>query len=234
MAHRSFVFAGCTLLAASGAHAAFFSFASDNDHTSWTFRGIGNNVRDAQDGVDPQVLLIDDNNGVLPPLAMNLDFNADFIIGYLASVPLGGGTFVHNYSLNGNFSFVDAGGNAVLTCLVRDGSLTAIGGAASWFSTATLQGNDNPFGAVTYTWNGPANPAYGLFPGQSIGPDDAAFTLTVLNSPGVGVPLDQGHLPSQQWFSEGSYSGSAFFVPAPGAAALLGLGGLVVARRRRG
>jgi MYXO-CTERM domain-containing protein len=221
---------------AGSANAAYFSFASDNDHRSWTFAGNGANVRDANDATDPQLLLIDDNNGVLPSLPFDVEFDANFTIGFSGSVPLGNGAFVHNYVLNGTFTFT-AAGLPLLSATVSNGALTAIGTQTQWFSTATLQGSDypgNPGGAVTYTWSGPAAPGYGLFPGQSIGPDDMAFTLSVINSSlPRGVSLGDNMLPSGAWTAEGSYSGSSNFVPAPGALALLGVGGLMVSRRRR-
>src|SRR5262245_26725118 len=126
MSHRALAFlaVGCLV---SSSQAALFSFASDNDHTSWTFTGAGAMVHDANDPTDPQILLIDDHNGPLPAIPMSVEFQANFTIAYLASVPLGGGAFVHNYSLNGSFSFLDAAGAALLTCTVQNGSLTAIG-----------------------------------------------------------------------------------------------------------
>ena len=65
MSHRALAVlaVGCLV---SSSQAALFSFASDNDHTSWTFTGSGASVRDAQDPLDPQILLVDDHNGPLP------------------------------------------------------------------------------------------------------------------------------------------------------------------------
>jgi hypothetical protein len=235
MSHRALAIlaVGC---AVSSSQAALFSFASDNDHTSWTFTGAGNMVADAQDPLDPQILLVDDHNGPLPAIPFAVEFEADFTIGYLASVPLGGGAFVHNYSLNGTFSFLDAAGNVLLGATVENGALTAIGGMNSWYSTSTIQANDNPEGgSVTYVWNGNAITGYDLLPGPSQGRDDMAFTLTSLNANGMDVMLDpQTFLPISEWNSEGSYSGTGRnFIPAPGAAMIAALGGLVALRRRR-
>lgn len=219
---------------ASSSQAALFSFASDNDHTSWTFTGGGAMVRDAQDPTDPQMLLVDDHNGPLPAIPFAVEFQADFTISYLASTPLGGGAFIHNYALNGTFSFVGATG-VLLEATVSNGSLTAIGGALSWYTTATLQAGDNSEGgSVAYTWHGDAMPEYELFPGESVGRDDMAFTLTSLNLRGMDVTLDPDtHLPASGWVSEGSYSGTSRFIPAPGAAMVAGVGALVALRRRR-
>jgi hypothetical protein len=232
MSHRALaiIAVGC---AVSSSQAALFSFASDNDASSFTFTGGGASVTDANDPTDPQILLIDDDNGPLPAIPMAVEFGANFTIAYLASVPLSGGAFVHNYSLNGTFSFVDGSGNPLINATVTNGALTVIGGSLSWFSTATIQGNDNPDGSVVYTWSGPAMPGYGLLPGDSQGPDDMAFSLSALNLGGGLVNLDANtHLPAQGWFSEGSFSGRTT-IPAPGAAAIAALGGLLALRRRR-
>jgi MYXO-CTERM domain-containing protein len=232
-------------LLAGTANAAFFSFASDNDSTTWTFSGAAASVQDAEDARDPQVLLIDDDNGILPTLAIPVEFDADFSIAHRGTTALAGG-FVHNYDLSGSFAFL-SGGNAFIVGSIINGSLAAQGGQNSWGSTATIQGNDQS-GSVTYTFT-PALFAfvaanfsvdlesYGISPGQSIGVDDAAFTLSVLNrGSGVdnrGVGLNPNtRLPASEWRSEGSFSGSSV-IPSPGSLALLGLGGLVVGRRRR-
>ena len=228
-----------TLTAVAGlaatAQASLFSFASDNDHTSFTFSGLGAVVGDAADPSDPFTLLIDDDNGSNLPLSYSVEFQADFQISYVQSVPLGGGLFVHTYGLEGEFGFYDlSSGDPVLTATVAGGAMTAMGLANSWLSTASILGADSAFSDVQYTWHLASDPAYGLYTGSSIGPaDDAAFTLTFLqNDSGSGVGLDGNMLPGVQWGSEGSYSGSAT-LPAPGSVALLLGGGLVIGRRRR-
>jgi hypothetical protein len=234
---RPLICASVVAAVAGSANAAFFSFASDNDHTSWTFAGQGASLTNASDPADPQTLLIDDNNGVLPALSFQTQFIANMTLGYVASTPLGNGAFMHSYSLNGTFTFNSAVGLPLLQATVTGGALTAIGSNTQWFSTATLQGSDypgNPGGTVTYTWLGVSAPEYDLLTGASINPDDMAFTLTVINSAlGRGVAIGTNHLPSASWRSEGSYSGSGHWIPAPGSMALLGVGGLLAARRRR-
>lgn len=235
MSHRALAVlaVGC---AVSSSQAALFSFASDNDASSWTFTGSGGSITSANDPTDPVVLLVDDHNGPLPAIPFGVEFEANFTIAYLASVPLGGGAFIHNYSLNGTFSFLDGAGNPLLSATVTNGALTALGGALSWYSTATLQANDNPDGgSVAYEWFGDPIPGYDLLTGPSTGRDDMAFTLTSLNFGGMDVTLNPNtHLPESQWVSEGSFSGTGRdFIPAPGAAMIFGLGGLVALRRRR-
>lgn len=243
------IIAAMGLMALAGtAQAAFFSFASDNNnHTNWTFRGSGGSLTDAGPQPNATVLYIDDDNGALPRLAIDTTFRAEMQLAWIASTPIGSGLFVHNYRLLQRdqnvpaFGWYDAAGAPILTADISGvgNVLTAVGFENSWFSTATMQGSDNSETRVTYTWHGDDNPGYGLFRGESIGHDDFAFTLTVLNVDlNIGVALnpntklpDPG--PERFWTSEGSYSGSARFIPTPGALALLGIAGLVSARRRR-
>jgi MYXO-CTERM domain-containing protein len=227
---------------ASGAHASLFSFASDTDHTSSTFGGAGQFLSDANDSTDRVTLLIDDDNGPLPALAFaGLEFQFSGRLTYVASVAMGGGRFLHTYNIDGlqggpaTFGFFNPNGTPVLTATFEGGVFAAQGGAADWGSAAGIQAGDIT-GQVTYTWHGATNAAYGLFSGQSsIGLDDAAFTLTFLNTAGVpGAPLGAAApYPTSEWRSEGSYSGSARFVPSPGALTLAGLGAAFLARRRR-
>lgn len=229
------------VLASGSAQATFFSFYSDNNHTDWTFRGLGDKVIDAQDPSDPIDLIIDDDNGPAPQKAFQTEFDAEFDILYLGSVPMPmPGKFLHAYAISGKFSFTEIGtGNVLLTAVLEGGAFTAVGsgGAAapvtSWDTTAGIQGSD-AYGSVTYTWMGSDEPTYGLFQGQSIGLDDAGFDLTVLGTAfGPGVATGPDGLPTQEWTSEGSFSGSAHFIPAPSAAALLAAGGLLGMGRRR-
>ena len=224
---------------AGPASATLFSFPSDADHTSWTFSGLGASVRDAADPADPQLLVIDDDNGITFPTLLQTEFNADFSLQYLGSTPFVGGKFTHQYAMSGTFTFLDLASNLpIMMCTVTDALFTAVGNGgtkpATWDSTATIQASDD-YGTVTYTWFGPADPLLGVYPGNSVGLDTAAFTLTVLNVDGqAGVGLDGAtHLPVSTWYSEGSYSGSAHFVPAPGALAVVGAAGLAAARRKR-
>lgn len=228
---------------ASVAQGAFLSFASDNDHTSYTFAGVGGSIANASDPSDPQVLLVDDDNGGLPRLAFEVNFVSSFQLTYLGSsaLPLPG-KYIHAYSVNGTFSFVDRfTGATILTSQVQGGVATAIGSGSNlvtpttWDDTATLQFSDR-YGVVTYTWNGPNLPGYGLLSGfSSAGDDDGAFTLTSLGrATGLGVNVNsQTGLPNGEWLSEGSFSGRTNIVPAPGAIAMAGLGAVLVGRGRR-
>lgn len=236
------VCAGLSAALGSVAQGAFISFASDNDHTSYTFQGNSANITDQ--APDPQVLLVDDNNGLLPALAFNVNFTSSFQIGYLGSTAMPiPGKYLHSYSLSGSFAFHDNSTNTnILTGFLQGGVLTVIGNAANlvtpttWDDTATMQFSD-AYGTVNYTWNGPDLPGYGLRTGfTSTTGDDGAFTLTGLSraNGASGVSLNsQTGLPNADWFSEGSFSGRTTIVPAPGALALCGLAAMVVGRRTR-
>ncbi len=236
---------------AGSTQAAYFSFASDNDHTSWTFRGLAGNagtaeLHDGADANDPVTLLIDDDNGPLAALGISVDFNADLVLTHSMSTNLGP-FWLHSYFVNGSFSFDDPNtGNAWLVCTINPqqaGVFTAPGTATSWSSTGAALGSDD-FGEITWTVTldfflaHPEIAAYGLVPGATVGPDDFGFDLTVVNAgdegPVVGgnVSLING-LPASTWRSEASFSGRAGTIPTPGAAALMGMGGLLMARRRR-
>jgi MYXO-CTERM domain-containing protein len=160
-------------------------------------------------------------------------------ITYSGSVPLGGGAFSHNYLASGSYSFTDvATGTTLLTVNFENCLYTARGSQASWFTTAALQGDSGAGATVNLTWNGASLPGYGLNPGTL--PGGFSFGLATLNSSGVipyggqapGASLaTPSMLPPSQWWSEGSWS--ATNVPGPGVLTLIGLGGLVAARRRR-
>lgn len=243
---------GLALMAGS-AQAAYFSFASDNDHTSWTFRGQAGNgsnapLLDGSDSSDSLNLLIDDGNGPLGNLSISVDFNADLALTHAGSFNVGP-FWQHVYTVAGAFSFADPStGAAWLVCSINSqnpGSFTAPGTANTWSTAGAVLGSDG-FADITWTVTAaflaahPEIAAYGLVPGSTVGPDDFGFDLTVINvgeegvNVGPNVALGQDKLPTAAWRAEASFSGSSgAFVPAPGAAALLGLGGLVMGRRRR-
>lgn len=235
-------------LAAGSANAAFFSFASDTADQAWTFMsghgaGMGNMIHDGTGPNDPLVLHIDDNNGPAPHLAIPVQFDMMVSLNYVGSVQITPGYFSHNYVVSGSFMFVDVNSGAALLTVGFDGGLfTARGDATSWYSTGALQVDQSPNSSVNFVWGGGALPQYGLLPGPLTGaPRGFAFDLTAINTSGLipynntnpGVAIDpQTKIPTSQWWSEGSFSANAY-VPAPGALALLGLGGLAMARRRR-
>jgi hypothetical protein len=226
-------------LVAGSAHAAFLSFASDTADRAWTFTGSGATFTNGTGPNDPIVLHVDDNNGVLPRLDVSARFNASVTLSYVASVPLGGGAFSHNYLASGTFSFVDIlSGTTLLTTTFSNALYTARGGQSSWFTTGALQADSFGGANVSMVWGGASLPGYGLSPG-ALDSQGFGFDLTVVNTSGAipynfqspGVALGANFLPSATWFSESSYS--AAILPTPGSMTLLGLAGLAFARRRR-
>src|SRR5262245_28247471 len=102
-------------MAAGSANAAFFSFASDTQDNAWVFTGNGANVSSATNGsANPLVLLIDDDNGPLPPLQNTVSFAAQYTLSFVGSVPLPGGAISYNYAATGQFTFTDIATNTTL------------------------------------------------------------------------------------------------------------------------
>lgn len=248
------VLVGAVMAAAGTANAAFFSLASDSSASNWTFSGVGDHL-----GTQPLprpaafTLLVNDDNGG-NTVAYSVRMSATMTLTNATASPRGLNRFAFSYDIpQATFTFSDAATNLpVMSISVTDGLLTALGTGvatpngienAAWASTAGIQGNDAT-GSVSYTWLGADLASHGLFSGQSsIGFDDLAFTASVINTDGSrplsplaprGVGLNPlTLLPATTWYSEGSYSGSAYFAPTPGGAALLGLGALAAGRRRR-
>lgn len=214
-----------------------FSFASDVASAVPTFEGQANNG--VIDNVRvPTNLFVDDANGPLPTLEYDTSFYVDFQMDYTGSFNLPGGQVLHTYGINGSFRFQ---ASTVMSVDITDGVLTALGDANGWGSTATIQASSISGSGVTYNWQAADQAPYNLFGGSSTSDmTDAAFTLTnIFSFPAgaggvAGVTIDaQTGLPNVAWESEGSYSGSAFFVPAPGTAIIAGLGIATLGRRRR-
>jgi uncharacterized protein (TIGR03382 family) len=230
-------------LAAGSASAGSFSFRSDDNHRGWTFQGVGNIIT-ASAQLDAYQLLVDDHNGPLAPLQFDVRMQAEFEITPTGVVNVFG-TTLHTYALNGGFTFRDWNTNLPLLIVgVQNGAMTSLGTPIAWGASGNLQGSDvfvpqAGGSSVTYNWFGPDLPGYQVFAGTSIGIDDFGFTLTSIVSasttglPVTGTPLDRFGLPLVPWVSEGSFSGTAYFVPTPGAMALAGLGGAALLRRRR-
>lgn len=256
---RVLVAAASIATCAGAAQAQFFSFASDSNGQNWTFEYNPQTqqiTHSAAGGSTPITLLVDDRNGPMPAVSIDTEFRADMTLGMLSNVAIGGDEYLHIFTLNGSFEFLVDIGNGLETAMrveFTDATLTARGTRDRWGSTATISGGDtdNDTGRVTYNFFQPLvslvpnASAYGLGVGSSIGPDDFSFTLTSLNTSGA-LPFDPaanpgalgtptggaGQFPTATWWSEGSFSGSAV-LPSPASIALLGMGGLAMARRRR-
>lgn len=235
---RFYTLAALTMTATTAsAQNVTFSFASDNDSERPTFRGTADDGQMSYIRVGTD-LLVDDANGPLPTLEYDTLFYNDFTLTTVGSTLLPSGQYLHTYSIDGSFRFQ---AETVMTVTIEDGVFTALGDEFSWGSTATIQASSLAGSTVTYEWMTDDQPAYNLFDG-AITSDmtDAAFTLTRLLSfpdggqetPGVALNPGTG-LPTDNWQSEGSYSGSAFFIPTPGSALLVTAAGIGLVRRRR-
>jgi MYXO-CTERM domain-containing protein len=227
-------------LAAGPANAAFLSFASDTSDHAWTFTGSGANVTSATGQNDYLTLNIDDNNGPLPTIQVSTRFTANYTIDFAGTTTLPGGGLAYSYAANGSFSFADvATGTTLFTVNFTNALFSTRGSASAWSTTAALQGDNSLGGTVSMTWNGANLAGYGLSTG-GVYNGGFGFDLSALNSsgaipwngqnPGVGIN-GTTRLPSTTWFAEGSFSATT--VPTPSSLALLGIGGLVAARRRR-
>ncbi|MEL6796014.1 MAG: hypothetical protein AAFR76_11205 [Planctomycetota bacterium] len=214
-----------------------FSFASDTQSAASTFSGNNVNLRQAGVAGTRLELLADDANGPLPTLVFETDFFAELSISFVDSIALPSGAISRIYELSGTFNFNDAAtGLPLLEAQLNSGQLTTIGSDDRWGSTATLEASSVIDASTSYTWLGDSIPAYNLFEGSKSSFADASFTLSnILDAAGVpGVSVrPSSQLPNSAWSSEGSYSGSAFFIPTPASALLLAAGGAFSTRRRR-
>ena len=236
------------LLAVAGftaaADAGIFSFASDFSDQSWTFKLERHadhfSISDATHYTDPTVLLIDDVNGNLDPLEYVVDFNLDADLDFVSSTPIGGGKFIHSYTLVYAVAGWYTSSGPVLEMTFRDSIITIVGDEFGWDSAGSMFGSD-AWADVQYT-SYIDEPDYGMYVGDAIGPQDFGFSLTAINTSG-SIPYDYSSpgaildpsdmLPTEEVFAEGSFSGSAQFIPAPSTAALLLGAGLLSTRRRR-
>jgi hypothetical protein len=229
---------------AAAANAGIFSFASDTSDQSWTFliQGHGGHyaITDGTHFTDPTILLIDDDNGILDPLSYSVDFNLHADIDYQGSTPIGGGKYLHSYRVEDAVAgwYLDTG--PVLEMTFDDSIITIVGDEFGWDSAGSMFGADS-WAGVQYTSYINA-PEYDMYEGQAVGPQDFGFSITALNTSGalpwdhseIGASLDPNTMmPLEDVYTEGSFSGSARFVPAPGTAAVLLLAGLAGTRRRR-
>lgn len=252
------------LAGAGSAQATFFSMASDTNSAGYTFMGSAgsggsNSFQIMNDVANTFLLRVDDNNGPLPYIEIPVKFVANLLATPANSGPIAPGSMIwrHSYALTGSFRFLANDGTdaELLRVDIDPGSpsvMTVIGSQNSWSSSGALLGSDSfgPASSVTYTATqalvnklGGNVIAFGygiaLGAGQtqvsSTQTDDFGFDVTVLNNGTLGAPvaLNDGKAPNSGWKSEASFSGSAV-IPAPGSAALLAMGTLVAARRRRG
>jgi hypothetical protein len=144
-------------------------------------------------------------------MTMNLSVGAVSVAGPLVQAPVAG-----FFELRDNTSALILRGDTA------NGSFLRLGATGS-----ILMSSDISFGFTA----GPALNAI-LAPGRTLSnPQESVFTVTDLLVTGGGPLVSDGVMRS--WSANASYSGNSEVVPAPGAIALAGLGGLLVARRKR-
>lgn len=227
------VSAAALSLFAGAAQAGFISAYSDSNSDGPTFSGSGFALRDGRPFDTSASITFGlyhdpDENGPLPSIFQGTVFEMDATLGAYAMTPLAG-MFIHSWSVAGSFRFLDQNtGALVLQVNFTNALFTSwTNTPSSMGSTASLQGN-------LFTDPGMTAVFGGMLAGYTA-VDNWAFDLTALRTvQGGGRVLlfqDGGVGLIGPWTAEGSFS--AQLVPAPASMALLGLGGLVAARRRR-
>lgn len=219
------------------AQGAYISFASDTNHAGPTFISNNTQIPTFRDGgpstLGGQValkLLVDaDEDG--PGAAVSYDiffkFNATLTNYNRHNLA---GNWIHEYTSFGRYEFVDANSGALLLGVnFHEALFTSWSRDMGFLGTsATLQSNLGPDDDMS---------SEGLLVQQFRDLQDWAFTLTNLRAtsvkPGDVVPVGNDGSHRYDWKSEGSYSATLTAIPAPGAIALIGLGGLIAGRRRR-
>lgn len=231
---RCFILGCASLaLAAGSAHAALFSFASDRNQDGPTFSALAvNAVNDGRSLDANGVITVDfladrDNDG--PGAAQSITSNFEFAANITSyQVVAFGGQFIHNFTLSGAFSVVDASNQQVIFHAMFNNALFS-----SWSNSANQLGRSAQIQA-----NDQADPTLsfataGALADIDVSQDrDFAFSLSnVQLANGNRVPVTPNGISQVPWSAEGSFSAAA--IPAPGVLALGGLGLIATARRRR-
>lgn len=221
-------------LAAGSAQATFFSFSSDRNTDGPTFASTGaKSVRDGRPFDLSGTVIVDfmfdlDEDGPAGPSVIPAAFEFSADITNYSVTPIAG-NFIHSWTLSGDYRFVElTSGTEFFSASFGNALMANFSDSASLLSTSgSLLSNKPADGALAFTTAGPLA-GVGVNAEQSF-----SFSLSAFRNAGngsrVAVAGDGGFL--AQWKSEGSWSAKA--APAPGSVGLLGLGGLLLARRKR-
>ncbi|TVQ53482.1 MAG: hypothetical protein EA377_07860 [Phycisphaerales bacterium] len=219
--------------------AVTFSFASDSIDNGPAFGGGGAGAQDqlgTGTGSPLNLTLLVDPDSTTPGGVASFDASFNFTATAIDhDFTTFGSAVVHNWLLNGSFSFVDnVSGDDILTISFNEAIMTSVSNSGlALGSTATIQASqDLSPSNLTFT-PGAALTSLGITAADLSAQENFSFTLTnILSTTGTSHPmLGSNGTWQQAWLADGSFSASA--IPAPGALALLALSGLIGATRRR-
>lgn len=221
-------------LAGATAQATTFSFSSDRNTDGPTLASLqsGSVIDGRPFDLGGQVVVdffydLDENGpggaGVIPAA---FEFSAAIKSYTVTSVA---GNFLHSWTLEGQYKFIElTTGQTFFTATFANALMSNFSDSAALLSkSGSMQSNLAADAALAFTTGG-------ALAGLDVtGLPDFGFTMTALRSAAnggrVAVAADGRFL--SPWKSESSWSARA--VPAPGALALVGLGGLLLARGRK-
>lgn len=221
-------------LAGASAQATTFSFSSDRNTDGPTLASLqsGSVIDGRPFDLGGQVIvdffydLDEDGPGGAGVIPAAFEFTAavkDYSVTPIA------GNFMHSWSLEGQYKFIElTTGQTFFTATFANALMSNFSDSATLLSkSGSMQSSKAADLALSFTMGG----ALAGLDLTSL--PNFSFTMTALRSAAnggrVAVAPDGRFL--SPWKSESSWSARA--VPAPGALALVGLGGLLVARRKR-
>lgn len=233
MGIRTAAIAALTLTAAT-ASATTFSFSSDRNTDGPTLASLqAGSVIDGRPFDLGGQVIVDffydaDEGGPGGPAVIPASFEFDAVITNYTAVPVGG-NFLHSWTLEGQYKFTElTTGQTFFTATFASALMSNFSDSATLLSKSGSMQSSKPADSALVFATGGALTGLDVTALQ-----DFAFSMSALRSAAnggrVAIGADGRFL--SPWKSESSWSARA--VPAPGAAALLALGGVFVGRRKR-